>query len=438
MTEHCDACGYTYDLDRAEGAGPAIVARAGELADLLDPPPPTVRSRPAAGTWSALEYGCHLRDALLVQRERVLAARRSELPESPPMGRDERVDHDGYADQDPAAVARQLRDAAALFAHVLGRLGPGDWERLLVYNYPARSERSLRWVAVHTEHEAVHHLGDVRRQLPYRVVAYNTATASLNKIHDDEVARAYGFGGGLVPGVDVYAYLTHLPAAAWDLDWLRRGTMRARFLAPVYDGEAVEVVSGTPVADPEGRAVMGLELRNADGAVCAVGEAALPAAPPAPPAVAWPEAAAPTEAPPAGRPPASPASLAPGTALVLAPHHFVADRAGEYLADVREDLPLYAEAGVAHPGWLLRDANYVLSSNVALGPWIHVESVVQYHALVPDGALVGARATVTREWEHKGHRFVALDVGLFADDRLAARVAHTAIYEPRRGREARP
>ncbi len=46
------------------------------------------------------------------------------------MGRDERVDHDGYADQDPAAVARQLVDAADLFANVLDRLaarrlGPG-------------------------------------------------------------------------------------------------------------------------------------------------------------------------------------------------------------------------------------------------------------------------------------------------------------------------
>jgi DinB superfamily len=434
MTDHCDACGFTYDPDHAERAGPAIVARAGELADLLDPAPAAVRERSDPETWSALEYGCHMRDVLLTQRERVLAARRTDEPNPPPMGRDERVDHDGYTEQDPAAVARQLRDAAGLFANVLARLGPADWERGLVYNYPTRSVRSLRWVATHTEHEAVHHLGDARRQLPYRVTAFNTATASLNKIHDDAVAREYGFGGGLVPGVDVYAYLTHPPAAAWGLDWLARGTMRARFLTPVYDGEVIEVVAGTPVADPGGRAVMGLELRNLEGAVCAVGEAALPDGPPAPPEVAWPEAAAPSEERPADRPPASPASLATGTALTMPGHRFVADRAGEYLADVREGLPLYAEAGVAHPGWLLRDANYVLSSNVVLGPWIHVESLVQHHAVVRDGEVVDARAAVTREWEHKGHRFVALDVGLFADDRLAARVAHTAIYAPRRTR----
>jgi hypothetical protein len=70
-----------------------------------------------------------------------------------------------------------------------------------------------------------------------------------------------------------------------------------------------------------------------------------------------------------------------------------------------------------------------------LGPWIHVESVVRHHAPVTDGEPVETRATVTREWEHKGHRFVALDVGILAGpDRLAAHVAHTAIYAPRRDR----
>ena len=75
--------------------------------------------------------------------EPVLSARRVERPSFDPMGRDERVEHDGYAEQDPGDVARQVTDAARLFVHVLGRLGPRDWERTVVYSYPARSERSL-------------------------------------------------------------------------------------------------------------------------------------------------------------------------------------------------------------------------------------------------------------------------------------------------------
>ena len=95
----------------------------------------------------------------------MLSARRVERPSFDPMGRDERVEHDGYAEQDPGDVARQVTDAARLFVHVLGRLGPRDWERTVVYSYPTRTERSLRWVAVHTEHEVRHHLSDVRHQL---------------------------------------------------------------------------------------------------------------------------------------------------------------------------------------------------------------------------------------------------------------------------------
>ena len=45
----------------------------------------------------------------------------------------------------------------------------------------------------------------------YRVSAYNTSKLSENKIHDDAVARKFGFSGGLVPGVDVMAYMMHLP-----------------------------------------------------------------------------------------------------------------------------------------------------------------------------------------------------------------------------------
>ncbi len=104
---------------------------------------------------------------------------------------------------------------------------------------------------------------------------------------------------------------------------------------------------------------------------------------------------------------------------------------GDYLIEVRETLPLYTEDGVAHPGWILRDANYVLSANVRLGPWIHVESAVQHFALVRDGDEVSARAVVTDEWERKGHRFVTLDVLHLASSRPVARTTHTAIYRPR-------
>src|SRR5262245_56373132 len=86
-------------------------------------------------------------------------------------------------------------------------------------------------------HPTVRSRGMRTRQL----VAFNTATQSDNKIHDDEVARRFGFSGGLVPGVDVYAYLCWGPVASWGRDWLERGSFEARFRLPTYDGETVTV-----------------------------------------------------------------------------------------------------------------------------------------------------------------------------------------------------
>jgi hypothetical protein len=164
-TEHCTECGFTYDVSAAGTAGAAITAAGAEAATLLVRHAEAAPTRRDPDTWSALEYGCHLRDVLLVQRERVLLALRVDRPAPEPMGREERAVLDGYSEQLPVDVARQLTDASSLFTHLLGRLGPEQWERTMTYNYPTPGPRSLSWVAVHTEHEALHHLGDIRRQL---------------------------------------------------------------------------------------------------------------------------------------------------------------------------------------------------------------------------------------------------------------------------------
>jgi acyl dehydratase len=249
--------------------------------------------------------------------------------------------------------------------------------------------------------------------------AFNTATASANKIHDDAVARRLGFRGGLVPGVDVYAYLCHLPAAHWGQEWLARGTISARFDAPVYDGDDV-VVTATPVDDAA------LDLVLDTTARCARATAALPAAYPAPVDPArWPAGDPPSDPPPAS---AAALSAAP-LGRLLATFH--ADRAVEYLDDIREDLPLFRVEGLAHPGWLLRFANYVLSTSVRLGPWIHVESTTQLLDVVRDGDELETRALVTDVRERKGHHFVDLDVLQLVGEHPVARHAHTAIYQPR-------
>ena len=163
--ETCDGCGFVYDTTAARHAAGEIERSADQLAAVLEAGGADVARRPAPTTWSVLEYCCHVRDVLLVQRERLLLARRTDRPNFTPMGRDERADHDGYAEQRPLDVARQLRDAATLFAGVLARFDDDTWVRTAIYNFPAPAERSLAWIAVHTQHEVHHHLADVRAQV---------------------------------------------------------------------------------------------------------------------------------------------------------------------------------------------------------------------------------------------------------------------------------
>src|ERR1700710_2820148 len=108
----------------------------------------------------------------------------------------------------------------------------------------------------------------------YRVSAYNTAKQSENKMHDDTVAQRFGFSGGLVPGVDVMAYMMHMPVAKWGRAFLERGLIEARFVKPVYDGEIADVTG------EERDGVLSIEVQGR-GQLCATGSASLPASAPA-------------------------------------------------------------------------------------------------------------------------------------------------------------
>jgi hypothetical protein len=177
---------------------------------------------------------------------------------------------------------------------------------------------------------------------PYTVEAYNTAKVSENKIHDDAVAKKFGFGGGLVPGVDVYAYMTHLPVERWGRAWLEHGIAECRFSKPVYDRDLATVTA----TEIDG----GLDIRlESRGILCATGTAALPAAA-APPSLAEFEKIAER----AHRPPADDKSLAVGAWLGIVPFEVTAEVAVGFLSDVRETSPLYAREGLVHPVAVLR------------------------------------------------------------------------------------
>lgn len=271
----------------------------------------------------------------------------------------------------------------------------------------------------------------VGQQLPtYGVRAHNASTESENKIHDDDVAKQYGFAGGLVPGVTDYAYMTRPMFEAFGLAWLERGSLSARFLTPIYEGEEVTVTALVSRADEAGISVEVAAL-NPAGGVCASGVGSMPTAAPAVPGLD----AVPRGALFPGRPDASAETLALGT--VLGSIEKVVGEGPEYsqyLDDAREHLSAYeGPAAVTPSGYLIREANRVLVQNVRLGPWIHVSSEVLHFGLVRQGDRVSTRARVVDLFERGGHKFVDLDVLMTVnDERAVMRVAHRAIWDVRK------
>jgi acyl dehydratase len=255
------------------------------------------------------------------------------------------------------------------------------------------------------------------------ISALNTAPTSENKIHDDAVASRFGFTGGLVPGVDVFAYLAHAPVLHWGQSWLTHGAMRARFGKPVYDGDDVTITA--EYKDD----LLALTL-TARGEICATGEAHRVATGPAPGLLAT----APLVTREA-RPQASMETLAVGTIFGTTRELYTAEHGRKHLIDAREDLALFDDGAIANPAFLLRRANYILAGHVRLGPWIHVESDIRLHGLLRHGETLETRAVVAENIEKNGHLIVAFDFAVLASDRLAMSGRHRAIYAPRQVRE---
>jgi hypothetical protein len=172
--------------------------------------------------------------------------------------------------------------------------------------------------------------------------------------------------------------------------------------------------------------VLSIEVESR-GQLCATGSASLPAIAPSVSISDFAETAAVAE-----RRPVDATSYELGKWLGTVPRAWAGEAATEYLTDIRERDPIYANGGLGHPGLLQRVMNRLLVDNAILGPWIHVGSRMQLLSAGKAGDEITARARVTGNYEKKGHRFVELDALVVANGRTPlAHCQHVAIYQPR-------
>ena len=261
--------------------------------------------------------------------------------------------------------------------------------------------------------------------------AYNQSQGSENQIHSDEVAREYGFKGGLVPGVTVSAYLIHPGVEAWGLDWLTRGRARAVVAKPLYDGRPFRVV----VSDATERAYRAV-LVDEGGVECATAEVELPESVPPPPQFRGdPRIGEGYERP-------------PGTREVMEGLRRQGMRALRARWDGKAGIISYLRdasgmpeilrpegGGYANPANALGLTNWALAGNVKISPWLHLQTDSQNYAPIAPGSELVAEAAVADLFERKGHEFVDLEVAVYfeATRQPAMSARLRAIYQMRRG-----
>jgi hypothetical protein len=262
---------------------------------------------------------------------------------------------------------------------------------------------------------------------PWSAVAFNPVPESENRIHADDVAHAYGFRGGLVPGVTVSAYLLHPAALAWQRDWLERGRAHVVIHSPVYDGERFRVE--VDVAEPDSYSARLIDER---GTHCATAEAALPPVAPEPPARR-------------GDPPLTNEYVRPVAsrevmeALMETGLHSMPARWDEtaeitrYLLDPSAMAPVFRDEGLANPAFILGLSNWVLGNNVRMSPWLHLETHSQHHGAIEPGTELVVEASLADLFEKKGHGFLDAEVVVFRqpDDAAVASIRLRAIYRLR-------
>ena len=258
----------------------------------------------------------------------------------------------------------------------------------------------------------------------YQVRTHNASTTSENRMHSDDVARQFGFKGGLVPGVAVFAHMTQPLVARYGETWLARGSADVRFDKPAYEGELLSI---DMTDDADGRHT--LTCSNEGGEELARMHATMPAT------AAMPDVRGEIASSP---PPAERLTVTwdrmeigvPFPALAWAPTR---EENLVWCRDCRDELPLYREgnAPLLHPGFILRQANHVLRTRFILPAWIHAASRITFFEALRVGPAYEVRAIPEEKWNRKGHEFVRLYVAVRCGQLTVAEVSHTAIFRPR-------
>lgn len=158
--EACAGCGLLPGELHVRALGAQVRDEAHALGErLVAADDDALRRRPAPGSWSALEYGVHVRDLLTVFAERIIRTLAEHEPELGWWDHEAAI-ADGMANEsDVAAVADDLGRNASKLSEALRLVGDDDWDRVGIRRGSERFTIELQ--ARFALHEVVHHRADI-------------------------------------------------------------------------------------------------------------------------------------------------------------------------------------------------------------------------------------------------------------------------------------
>lgn len=258
-----------------------------------------------------------------------------------------------------------------------------------------------------------------------QILALNNAEQSENRIHSDEIAQRYGFGGALVSGVNVFGYLTQPLVRSYGEEFLNSGMMDVLFLKPAYQDDLLSISSEnlgqessqrshlTSIFNESGMLLAKLEswLPNQLPAVNELAVVSSGEAPSERPEISWDEIKLNDPAP-----------------------HFIwqptQQENDEHVETQRDQSELY-QGGNAylHPYFILDACNKALMRMFYLPAWIHTGSKITLRKALKVGQKIEVKTVPIEKWERKGHQFIKLYIAMWTEDAVAMEVEHSAIFK---------
>jgi hypothetical protein len=154
----CPECGLDTSAFPKEAVGGMVVANAISWQDVLTGPD-NVRNRVVPDRWSALEYGCHVRDVLRLYNYRLELMLVKDDPAFPDWDQDATAVADRYSGQQPLTVAAGLGQAAEAIAARFATVTGEQWQRTGTRGDGAAF--TVETFARYFIHDPIHHLYDV-------------------------------------------------------------------------------------------------------------------------------------------------------------------------------------------------------------------------------------------------------------------------------------